>query len=359
MSRQWTGQAPVGAGLALALLFTIQSTPLAGVRHPSLAADPAASARRRLDNAVALERLGLYKESESEYLGAMTSAKPAVRLEAEAGLARAHAEERRRLAQTDLGLGKAFENAHELDQALAAYESAYRDGGSHERAEALEFVQRVLNARTSFWENYVRAWAWPWLVRLGIVVIGLLVLLVVGYGILRLLRALGGWVGSISRRIEIADFEDTTDTGLGKGFPALLRTVYRERQFLGQLPPAYYGGLVFAPRPRPAHSPPQPVMGSAAYETFSEIDLTLAGIKVSELLNRLERLVKQPRYLIGGVIYRCGDEVHSAVSLTKYNKVEMNRWDFILRREQGAGPMLIDPIYEIIDFILSDWRRNA
>lgn len=357
MSGQGTADVFAETGLILALAVCFQISPSSGAHNPTdRAATGTDSARQHLDNATVLERLGLLKESEAQYLSAMASEDPDVRQQAEVGLARAHKEEQQQLARTDTEIAKALEESHQLDQALTAYERAFRNGKGADRDAAQQSILRVLRARESFWERYVRGWAWPWLVKFGISVVGLVALYLFLKLLYRMLRVLGQWRGSASRRIEIADFEDTTDTGLGKGFPALLRTTYWERQLLAQPAPASLGGVAVAFHPSEWDLP---VMGSADYETFSEIDLELAGIKVSELLGRVERLILQPRYRIGGVIYRGGNEVRSAVSLSKYNKAEMSRWDFVLALQDGAVPTLSDPIYEIIDFVLKDWRSRV
>ena len=357
MSGRGTAGLFVGTRRILALALCFQALPSLGAQKPTdRPATGTDSARQHLDNATALERLGLLKESEAQYLSAMSSEDPDLRRQAEMGLARAHDEEQRQLARTDRELGKALEESHQLDQALAAYEGAFREGKDNEREAARQSVLRVLGARESFWERYIRTWAWPWLVKFIISAAGLVTLYLLLKLLYAVLRGIGKWLGSLSSRIEIADFDDTTDTGLGKGFPALLRTTYWERQLLAQPAPALLGGVAVA-----FHSSEWdlPVMGSADYETFSEIDLKLAGIKVSELLGRVERLILQPRYRIGGVIYRGGNEVRSAVSLSKYNKAEMSRWNFVLALQDGAAPTLSDPIYEIIDLILRDWRSDV
>jgi len=312
-------------------------------------------ARQHLDNGTVLERRGLLNEAEAQYLSAMTTRDPAIRQQAEEGLARTHGQQEQRLVQVDLDLGKALEEAHELDRALTIYERAFRESKGEEHETARQAVLRVLEARGSFCEGYVRTWLKPWATKFLIGLLGLFVFYLFLKLLYKILKGAGGWIGSRSNRIEVADFEDSSETGLGKGFPAVLRTVYRDRQVLAQPSSASYGGPALAFRPGQSNLP---VMGSATYETFSEIKLELAGIEVSELLSRVEKLLFRPRYLVGGCIYRYGHEMRADVTLSKYNIREMARWDFGLAAQRGGFTTLTDPMYEIIDAILRDWNAE-
>jgi hypothetical protein len=324
----------------------VQST-----KEPPAVLDPG---RQYLDNGTVLESRGLLKEAEAQYSSAMMSRDPAVQQMAQAGLARTHALQELNLVQTDLHLGRAFEDAHQFDRALAAYERAFREGKDEQREAARLSVLRVLQARESFYERYLRGWVHPWLTKFSLSVLGLVVLYVLLKLLYGALKGVGSWIGSRSNRIEISDFEDSTDTGLGKGFPAVLRTVYRDRQMLAESTSTSRGGLALAFRS--SQSGPQPVMGSATYETFSEFKLDLAGVEVSELLHKIERIVCKPHYQVGGVIYRQGDIMRAAVSLSRYNTKEVMRWDFAVTAQQGGLTTLTDPMYEIIDAILRDWN---
>lgn len=338
------------AALTLSLRASLAFGAVQPAQKPQSALNPA---RQQLDTATAFERQGLLNEAAAQYSSAMTSDDPAVLQMAEAGLVRTKMLQQLKLAQADLQLGKTFEDAHQLDRALAAYGRAFLEGRNEEREAARQSILRVFRSRESFHELYFRGWVIPWLTKVSLGVLGVVILYVLLKILYWALKWAGRLIGSQSNRIEVADFEDSTDTGLGKGFPAVLRTVYRDRQLLSQSASVSSTGVALTFHSK--QSGPDPVMGSAAYETFSEIKLKLAGVEVSELLQRLEKLVWKPHYTISGVIYRLGGEVRAAVTLSRYNTREMGRWDFSMMAQEEGMTALTDPMYEIIDVLLRDW----
>jgi len=335
---------------------------------------PIDTVQGHLKRAAALEQIGFYKEAETEFLaafiGSSTSESAQITKDLQRVREAAKAVESARSDQNSakfIALGKALEEDNHYDQALTAFQRAYNAADSKEaQALARASVNRVLNEKESWWEKYIRAWALPGLIKLvfglpGVIgkfalgllgVIGLYVFLSFVYS---RLDAFGKRRAEHSNRIEVAEFDDTTDSGFGKAFPAVLNTVYEEYQNRAQRSSSHIGSVLLAYRGSPATLP---VMGSPKYEEFSEIKLSLSGVDVSELFRKMNRLLRQPYYTVAGAIYRLDQEIRSAARLTKYNG-RVDRWDRPLWSGPGSTTRPSSLAYDIIATILDDWNAQT
>jgi hypothetical protein len=331
--------------------------------HNSPRLGPISTTQEHLKSAAALEGIGFYKESEAELLAALVGANASERSEIAKELQRIREIEKGiETARSDqnssqyLTLGDALERDGHFDQALMAFQRAYGFATSVKaQALAQESISRVLSKKESFNEKYIRGFVPPMFVKfvLGVLeAIGLCLLLWFLYSVV---EALGKRYATHSNRIEVAEFDDTTETGLGKAFPAVLHAVYEEYQNRVQRGRSNIGATLLAYRSGEATLP---VMGSPKYEDFSEIKLDLPGIDVSELLRKLNRLIRRPYYTVGGVIYRLGEEIRSTAKLTKYNG-NVNRWDRSLWGGPGSSSRLTGLAYDIIAGILNDWNAKT
>jgi tetratricopeptide (TPR) repeat protein len=317
---------------------------------------------QHLERGAGLEKIGLYKEAEAEFLAALAVASPAARGQIAEALQRVREAQRSaESAKADQRSDKHFQLAEELqrqgqyDEAMAEFQRAYNEADSPEaRARAQAAVLRVLEEKNSFWQRLIRDWLVPAAKAVVLLAASVLLLLPGLRIIYRILGLVGRSFARFSKRIELADFEDTTDTGFGKGFPALLRALYHERQQLAQRALTLRGsGIVTYRREHAA----DPIMGSRKYEDFSEMKLDIAGVAVSELLAKLTRLLFQPYYSVSGVVYRYNNEVRAAATLAKYNGV-LEHWDFTLSDGQPGGPIPSDPAYQLINAIITDWEQR-
>lgn len=318
------------------------------------------SLRQHFERGARLEEAGFLKEAEAEYLAALGAAGRASKASITAALQRIREAQRKigssesdRRSNAQFKLGEELLKQRQYAEALAAFERAYNEADSPEvRARAQDAVVRVLEEKNSFWQGLYDDWVLPtekaFIVLLGSVAI----LLPARHIIYRLLGYIGHFLARFSKRIEVADFEDVTRTGLGKAFPALIRAIYHYRQ---ELPIMHQGsGLVTYTRPEHAA---QPIMGSRQYEDFSEVKLDIAGISVPELLGKVMRLICPPHYSIGGAIYRYNDEMRVVASLAKYNGI-IEYWDLALSDHHTGEAMAFDSAYRIIDAIIRDWERR-
>jgi tetratricopeptide (TPR) repeat protein len=348
---------------SLVLLLFLAASAAAGGQpsrelHP-LTKDPV---RQHLERGVALEGIGLHKEAEAEYLAALADADTAVRSQIIEGLQRVREAQRSaESAKADERSDKQFQLGEELqrlgryDEALEAFRRAYNEAdGPEARARAQAAVGRTLEEKDSFWQRLIQDWLIPGAKAVLLLASSVLFLLPALRLIYWILGLMGRSLARFSKRIEVADFEDTTDTGLGKGFPALFRALYRERQQLAQRGLTLQGsGIVTYRREHAA----LPIMGSRKYEDFSEIKLDIAGVAVSELLGKITRLLFQPCYLVSGTVYRYNNEIRAASTLAKYNGV-LEHWDFTLSDGQPGGPIPTDSAYQVIHAIIRDWERR-
>jgi len=307
--------------------------------------------QERLERGVALENIGFYEEAEAEFLAALAAAESTSTAQVTEALQRVR--EAQSTAETDrqdqssqkyLDLGEALQKEGHFGEALEALRRAYDEANSLEtQARAQAAIASVLNAEDSWWE----------FTQDCIELVAKLFLILPGLYILYKTLGFIGWVvARFSKRIEVARFDDTTDTGLGRGFPALLHTLYHDRKQLADWDPTLPGSGIVTYR---GESVTQPIMGSPRYEDFSEIKLEVGGVAVSQLLSKAVSLVRQPHYSVSGVVYCCGNEVHAAVTLTKYNGI-LEQWDFTLWNDKLSRPALVDSAYQVINAIIKDWN---
>jgi tetratricopeptide (TPR) repeat protein len=320
------------------------------------------SADSHVVRAQALERNGFYREAEAELLSALTRANrteiPKLVDElknAQADLSRAEAERRAEDAQKNLRLAEAMEGAKEYDRAIAAYEKSYSTSNDEAvQVYAKASIERVIAKKKSAWFRYGQEWAVPAVFKIALGFLGAFGL----YFLLRLvyagLSSVGRSRGRRSQVIEIREFADTTDTGMGKGFPEILRNVYEDYQEIAEQR-ELEDSVLLTYRADPAT---MPVIGSSKYEEFSEIKLSIAGLEVSELLSKMDRLVRQPRYTIDGAIYRVGSSVLSSGSLRR-GKANVSRWNSVISGNDTNVEGPISLAYEIIAVILEDWHEQS
>lgn len=338
----------------LALLIFLAVVSVAAAHSPrSVAPTVRDSVRDHVGRGAILEKIGFYKEGEAEFLAALAKAGPAEISQIAKALqrvseARRNAESVQTAATSEkyFQLGEQLEKQGYYDQALAAFERTLDAANSpRAQARAQAAIAHVLDAKNSFWQEYIKDWLKP-AAKFFLTLVGV-------YLLYKVLSFIGRWLARFSKRIEVADLDDSTDTGFGKGFPALLRNLYEERKQLAQQSVMLPGSGILTYR---SLQVTLPVMGSPKYEHFSEIKLNVAGVEVSEFLRKAARLLWQPRYSVNGTIYRYGDEIRAATTLAKYNGV-VGRWNFTLWDGQPGGPLPQDSAYQVIDAILKDWER--
>lgn len=237
-------------------------------------------------------------------------------------------------------LGLALEEAGHYEQALAAYYRALETGDDKVRKEVQPLILRATKSRNNFWNRDFYGWFIPQLRRFWVIIITLLALYLVFDGIGRL-------VSMRSSRIEILRFDDPSGSGLGTGFPALLRETFLSIRAVSQRSTGLLQGQV---RASPVITPPQLVKSP-------NIDITLGGLRIGNVLQQVKTFVIRPRYLITGSVYRSGNDLRAVVELLRRNKL-LRDWHFRLGTEQvDEGPS--DYAYEILYYILEDWRHGG
>jgi tetratricopeptide (TPR) repeat protein len=340
------------------LLFASAVTAEERLEKPPPHVNP--SLRQHFERGGRLEEIGFFEEAETEYLAALRVASGASRISVSEALQRIRDAQRKissteadRRSNVHFKLGEELFGQGQYTEALAAFERAYNEANSLEvRAQAQAAIVRVLQEKNSFWQGLYEDWLLPAWKAFIILVASVAVILPLRLLIYRLLASVGHFLARFSKRIEIADFEDMTQTGFGKGFPALIRSIYQYRQ---QLPIMHQGSeLVTYTRPGQTG---QPVMGSRKYEDFSEIKLDIAGVSVPELLGKITRLLWPPRYSISGAVYQDNDATRVFASLAKHNGT-IEYWDLALSDNRTGGAMAFDAAYRIINAIIRDWERH-
>lgn len=317
---------------------------------------------QHIERGIALERIGLYTQAEAEYLAALAVADPAARMKIAEGLERvrkaqllAETAKADRQSEKNFKLGEELQRRRQYDQAIQAFQRAYNQAGSAQvQAHARVALVHAIEDKNSFWLQLVQNWAMP----------AAKVVLLLAASVLLLVPALRffywalGFIGHLaarySKRIEVADFEDTTDTGFGKGFPALLRTLYYERQQIARPDIALVGSGIVTYRQEDAAFP---IMSSSRYEDFSEVKLNVAGMEVSGLMGKATRRLFQPYYSLEGAIYRYNNEIRATAKIAKYNGV-VGQWELILSDSKPGGAIPSDSAYQLIDAIIRDWRQQ-
>lgn len=340
------------------VLLLLLAASVAAAEQPSrilrpLAEDPV---RRHLERGVALEEIGLHKEAETQYLAALTVAGPAARTQITKALQRVREAQRNaesakagQRSDKHFQLGEEFQKQGRYEKALEAFQRAYNEADSPEdRARAQAAVVRVLEEKKSFWQQYIQDWLKPTLVKV-------LILSLFTYLLYQGLRFTGRFLARFSKRIEVSDFDDSTDSGFGKAFPAILRAAYQQYERLAKPSSTPLGSLLLAPR---GESATLPIMVLERYQDFLEIGLAVPGIEVSKLLSKMARLLQQPYYTVSGAVYRLGEEIRVTTTLAKYNGVEARR-DSILWSGPGANVRPARVAYEIIVAILQDWNDKT
>lgn len=330
----------------------------AAAEQPSRKLHPAAEdpVRQHLARGVALEKVGLYNEAEAEYLAALAVADPAAMTQITEAVHRVReAQQSAESAKADERSDKYFQLGEELqkqgqhNEALDAFGRAYNEASSPKvRARAQAALVRVIEEKNSFWQQYIQDWLKPTLVKV-------LIVLLLTYLLYRGLGFIGRLLARFSKRIEVSDFDDPTDSGFGKAFPAILRAAYQQYGRLSKRSPTQLGSLLLAYRGEPATLP---LMGQRRYQDFSEIALDLPGVEASKVLSKIAGLLQQPYYTVGGAVYRLGEEIRVTSTLAKYNGDEV--WsDSVLWSGPGTDVRPGSAAYEIIAAILQDWNAKT
>ena len=337
---------------SLVVLLVLAASSAAAGRQARTSQRPAGDpSRQHFEHAVALERIGLYKEAETEYATALEAASSEATPQILEALQRVRNAERSAISaeadqqsDNELRLGAQLQKKGQDDEALAAFQSAYKEASSQEAREraATAFVGLV-ERKHSFWQQYIQDWLKPLIVKIVILFLSV-------YLLYQILGFIGRSRARFSRRIEVLDFDDSTDSGFGKAFPGILRASYQRYAALTKQSTAL---LAY-------HSGPAtlPVMVPLRYHDFSEISLNVGGIEASKLLTRAARLLWRPYFTVSGAIYRLGEEIRVTSAIAKYNGTELRR-DSVL---WGGGGTNLGPrgaAYEIIATILREWNAKT
>ena len=153
----------------------------------------------------------------------------------------------------------------------------------------------------------------------------------------------------ISNRAIVRDFQDGTNTGLGKGLPALVRTIYREQQEFQAVSP---GGSVLVPYHVPGGLP---VLSAPAAESdLSWVGLSVAGTPVKDVLARWSAAWHAPWSTTAGTIYQLNGDTRVSVSIETYGQPPV-AWDSSL--QEGVNPPR-DAAYRVLFTILDQWERR-
>jgi hypothetical protein len=152
-----------------------------------------------------------------------------------------------------------------------------------------------------------------------------------------------------SKRAVIADFEDDTTTGLGKGLPALIRTLHREQQEFQATSP---GGSVLVPYPVPGGLP---LLSAPAAETdFTWAGLSVGGAPLKAVLARWSAAWHAPWSTTTGTIYQAGQDVRLSVTIATHRQQSVG-WDASL--QDGVNPPR-DAAYRVLFTIVDQWERR-
>lgn len=163
------------------------------------------------------------------------------------------------------------------------------------------------------------------------------------------LAALKGARQRSSTLAVIADFEDGTTTGLGKGLPALIRTLYREQQEFQSTSP---GGSVLVPYPVAGGLP---VLSAPAAETdFTWAGLSVASTPLKAVLARWSAAWHAPWSTTTGTIYQLGQDVRLSVTIATHGRRSV-AWDASL--QDGVNPPR-DAAYRVLFTIVDYWERR-
>jgi hypothetical protein len=198
--------------------------------------------------------------------------------------------------------------------------------------------ERVLSALRSILDNGVAAL---------VVAIGLVVAWMAA--IQPAIGRVEAWRKGASKTAVIQNFQDTTSTGLGRGFPDLIRTVYREQHEFRATPP---GGAVLVPYHVPGGLP---VLAAPAAESdFPWGGLTVAGAPVKDLLARWSAVWNAPWSVTSGTVYQFNQDLRVSVSIVTHGEQPVT-WDSSLL--DGVNPPR-DAAYRVVFTLLDQWERR-
>jgi hypothetical protein len=153
----------------------------------------------------------------------------------------------------------------------------------------------------------------------------------------------------VSKTAVIQNFHDSTNTGLGRGLPDLIRTIYREQQELRTLSP---GGSVLVPFHVAGGFP---VLSAPAAESdFPWTGLSVAGAPVKDILARWFAVWNAPWSSTSGTIYQMNQDVRVSISIVTHGE-EPVAWDSSL--QEGVNPPR-DAAYRVVFTLFEQWERR-
>jgi len=157
------------------------------------------------------------------------------------------------------------------------------------------------------------------------------------------------WRKGASKTAIIQSFQDTTSTGLGRGFPDLIRTIYREQHEFRATSP---GGAVLVPYHVPGGLP---VLAAPAAESdFPWGGLTVAGAPVKDLLARWSAVWNAPWSVTSGTIYQFNQDLRVSISIVTHGEQPVS-WDSSLL--EGVNPPR-DAAYRVVFTLFDQWERR-
>lgn len=287
-----------------------------------------------LAHAYEFERIGLLEEAQAEYQAALRDKDAAVHDKGLSGLLNLRDKRLYRASRTAelyMALGRAFEQSSEWDQAIANYEKALQVEDWDNREDAARDVATAAIAKESAYQKYGPGWLFP----IGIKVILSFGIAVVAVGILLGVRAA---TSAVSNRIEVREFQDPAQTGLGSTFPALIR-----ERLLSSLALRRPGFAFIHGEDRRA-----PVVVSRAGVQLPNVEIAWSAFKIADALGALWRLIVVPRYILDGAISKQENEVRVAVEMIRRGEL-MQTWNFDSSQDFG------DCAYQVSYAVLRDY----
>ncbi|MGA6980204.1 MAG: hypothetical protein WCC95_11710 [Candidatus Sulfotelmatobacter sp.] len=283
-----------------------RDTPTVGAEHLARAAD--------------FERSGLLPEAQAEYLAALQNKDAAVHDKALSGLLNLQNQRLNRASRTAelyMSLGRGFEQSSEWDQAIANYEKALQVEDWDGREEAARSVATAAIAKESAYQKYGPGWIYP---------IGIKVILCIGVGaaVLGILLSVRMATSAVSKRIEVREFQDPAQTGLGSTFPALIR-----ERLLSSLALTRPGFAFLRGEDRRA-----PVVVSRAGVQLPNVEISWSAFKIADALGALRRLIVVPRYILDGSVSKQENQVRIGVEMIRHGEL-VQAWSFDSSQDFG------------------------
>ncbi|MBE3087608.1 MAG: hypothetical protein IMZ71_00585 [Chloroflexi bacterium] len=311
-----------------------------------------------------LETAGLRDEARAEALAAIAHSKPAEQLRYVELLKRTHDRmtssadaSRRAQFEGQLGLGTALLRAHLYDEARAALVKAAELAQSqHERETAVIQAQTAATAADQrLWSvsgtiKKMREIAESAIAAAATGAMAFMLLLLLRDVCRRAANCLATRRGMRSSSVVLHDFDDATETGLGKGLPRLVQSLYADQQRLAGESRATGGLLV----PRGTRGS-LPLLTTAAGGDFEGIGLEIAGVSVGRVFGWWDRAWSTPRHNVRGTVYHSGaNEVRATVRIEGASGRSRTLDAPLFGHRQPH-----DTAYRILFAILEEWSARS